>query len=187
MAEFILDFMMSYWTWGFIGFFVASILIVRNLAKNGVIFPVAVMIITAAVYGGLLGTRILSVLINNPQLFIYDLPQALAFWQGGLSWQGGIPAGMVAGLIVVKIARKPFWSCTRCFAPGLALAHAIGRIGCLCHGCCYGAPTTVPWAIYSKELGTLVHPAQIYSMTGELTAFAILQWVFNKNRIYENI
>ena len=180
MAEFILDFMMSYWTWGFIGFFVASILIVRNLAKNGVIFPVAVMIITAAVYGGLLGTRILSVLINNPRLFIYDLPQAIAFWQGGLSWQGGIPAGMVTGLIVVKIAKKPFWSCAGCFAPGLALGHAIGRIGCLCHGCCYGAPTTVPWAIYSKELGALVHPTQIYSMTGELTAFAILQWIFNK-------
>ncbi len=180
MAEFILDFIMSYWTWGFIGFFVASILIVHNLAKNGVIFPVAVMIITAAVYGGLLGTKILSVLINNPRLFIYDLPQALAFWQGGLAWQGGIPAGMAAGLIVVKIAGKPFWSCAGCFAPGLALAHAIGRIGCLCHGCCYGAPTTVPWAIYSKELGTLVHPTQIYSMIGELTAFVILQWVFNK-------
>jgi phosphatidylglycerol:prolipoprotein diacylglycerol transferase len=180
MAEFIFDFMMSYWSWGFIGFFVASILIVRNLAKNGIIFPVAIIIITAAVYGGLLGTRVLSVLINNPQLFIYNLPQALAFWQGGLAWQGGIPVGMVAGLIVVKIARKPFWSSAGCFAPGLALAHAIGRIGCLCHGCCYGAPTTVPWAIYSKELGTLVHPTQVYSIIGELAAFVILQWFVNK-------
>lgn len=180
MAEFIFDFMMSYWSWGFIAFFVASILIVRNLAKNGIIFPVAIMIITAAVYGGLLGTRVLGVLINNPQLFIYNFPKALAFWQGGLSWQGGIPLGMVAGLIVVKIAKKPFWSSAGCFAPGLALAHAVGRIGCLCHGCCYGAPTTVSWAIYSKELGTLVHPTQIYSMIGELAAFAILQWVFNK-------
>jgi len=180
VAEFIVNFIVNYWFWGFIGLLVASILIVRNLSKNGIIFPVAIMIITAAVYGGLLGTRVLSVLINNPRLFLYNFPQTLAFWQGGLSWQGGIPGGMVAGLIVVKIVRKPFWSSAGCFAPGLALAHAIGRIGCLCHGCCYGSPTMVPWAIYSKELGTLVHPTQVYSIVGELTAFAILQWVFNK-------
>jgi len=180
VAEFILNFIVNYWSWGFIGLLVASILIVRNLSKNGIIFPVAIMIITAAVYGGLLGTRVLSVLINNPRLFLYNFPQGLAFWEGGLSWQGGIPGGMVAGLIVVKIARKPFWSSAGCFAPGLALAHAIGRIGCLCHGCCYGSPTMVPWAIYSKELGTLVHPTQVYSILGELTAFVILQWVFNK-------
>jgi len=84
VAEFIVNFIVNYWFWGFIGLLVASILIVRNLSKNGIIFPVAIMIITAAVYGGLLGTRVLSVLINNPRLFLYNFPQTLAFWQGGL-------------------------------------------------------------------------------------------------------
>ena len=33
------------------------------------------------------------------------------------------------------------------FAPGIALGHVIGRLGCLFAGCCYGKPTSVSWAI----------------------------------------
>ena len=39
------------------------------------------------------------------------------------------------------------WTVTDVFAPGIALGHVIGRFGCLFAGCCFGRPTTVPWAI----------------------------------------
>ena len=33
------------------------------------------------------------------------------------------------------------------FAPGLALGHAFGRVGCFAAGCCFGRETHVPWAV----------------------------------------
>ena len=41
----------------------------------------------------------------------------------------------------------PLWTTTDVFAPGIALGHVVGRLGCLMAGCCFGRPTSVPWAI----------------------------------------
>ena len=43
--------------------------------------------------------------------------------------------------------RLPLWTTTDVFAPGIALGHVVGRLGCLMAGCCFGRPTSVPWAI----------------------------------------
>lgn len=179
MAESILNFAGAYWFWGSVGFIIGSILVVRNMLKNDCSFPVAVITITVGIYAGLFATRVLYVLIFYPRLFLDNLPLALAFWQQTGTWLG-VPFGALGCFIILKIAKKPFWTNMGCIAPGLALAHAICRIGCLCSGCCYGAPTSVPWAIYSKELNTMVHPTQIYSMIGELTCVVILQLLWRK-------
>ena len=39
----------------------------------------------------------------------------------------------------------PFWTTTDVFAPGIALGHVVGRMGCLFAGCCWGKPTDVAW------------------------------------------
>ena len=41
----------------------------------------------------------------------------------------------------------PVWVTCDVFAPGIALGHAIGRVGCLFAGCCFGRPTSLPWGI----------------------------------------
>jgi phosphatidylglycerol---prolipoprotein diacylglyceryl transferase len=70
------------------------------------------------------------------------------------------------------------------FAPGIALGHVIGRIGCVFAGCCFGRPTDVPWAItfhneYAQQnvgtpLGVPLHPTQLYEAGAELLILAIL-------------
>ncbi len=186
MTESILNIVTNYWFWGTFGFLIGSSLNVYNLINNGCSFPVGVITVTAGIYGGLFGSRILYILIFYPQLFSDNLPLALAFWQGTGTWLGGPLFCPIGVFIVLKIAQKPFWSNLGAFAPSLALSHAISRIGCLFSGCCYGAPTTVPWAIYSKHLDTMVHPTQIYSMVGEIFSFIILQklWQKSENRKY---
>ena len=53
-----------------------------------------------------------------------------------------------------------------CAAPGLAVGHAIGRVGCFLVGDDYGRPSSLPWAVAFPEglppTPVPVHPAQLY-------------------------
>jgi phosphatidylglycerol:prolipoprotein diacylglycerol transferase len=69
-------------------------------------------------------------------------------------------------------------------APGIALGHVTGRLGCLAAGCCYGKPTDVPWAIVFSNplaaanvgtpLGIPLHPTQLYEAGTELLILVCL-------------
>src|SRR5215212_5461435 len=67
-------------------------------------------------------------------------------------------------------------------SPGLAIGHAIGRIGCFLVGDDYGRPTTLPWAFaFPKGLPPTdvpVHPTQLY----EAIALAVLAAVLFRLR-----
>jgi len=56
----------------------------------------------------------------------------------GMVFYGGLLGSILFGYFYVKIMRLPFWEYADLFAPGMALCHAIGRIGCFLAGCCYG-------------------------------------------------
>lgn len=64
-------------------------------------------------------------------------------------------------------------------APSLALGIAIGRVGCLMNGCCFGQHCDLPWAItypVGSPLHALgaVHPTQVYSILANLTVMGLL-------------
>ena len=70
------------------------------------------------------------------------------------------------------------------FAPGIALGHVTGRLGCFAAGCCYGRPTDVPWGVIFTDplaaanvgtpLGIRLHPTQLYEAGAELLILAFL-------------
>ncbi len=78
------------------------------------------------------------------------------------------------------------------FAPGLALGHAFGRVGCFAAGCCWGKPTHVPWAvtfhnplaneIVGTPLGVPLHPTQLYEMVVELANCLFLVWLLRRKK-----
>ena len=78
----------------------------------------------------------------------------------------------------------PFWTTCDVFAPGIALGHVTGRLGCFAAGCCYGKPTNVPWAIIftnplaaanvGTPLGIPLHPTQLYEAGAELLILIVL-------------
>jgi len=184
MLEFVVKWADDYYVLGYFGLAVGVIWSTVCLQKNGIRFPMALIITTAGTYAAGLGTRILFVLEQNPELFLTDPGRAFAFWAGGLSWLGGLIPLTITGFVMLKLFRKPIWSNLGCNAPGLALSHVVARIACLASGCCYGAPTNVPWAIYSEKLGANVHPTQVYSMLGEFGSFVILQTLWMKKPEY---
>jgi phosphatidylglycerol:prolipoprotein diacylglycerol transferase len=58
------------------------------------------------------------------------------------------------------------------FAVAVPLGQAVGRLGCLLEGCCYGAPTDGPVAIWLH--GAWRHPVQLYEAGADVLAAGLL-------------
>jgi phosphatidylglycerol---prolipoprotein diacylglyceryl transferase len=82
-------------------------------------------------------------------MYMYGVPltQFLRLWDGGLvfygSFVGGIIGFLAARYFVIRKYQVSGWKVVDIVAPFVALGLALGRIGCLLNGCCYGnvAPT----------------------------------------------
>src|SRR6185436_16202432 len=100
------------------------------------------------VLAGILGARIFYVATHWNE-YADDLLSILKIWQGGLTFYGGF-IGAVLGFCLWNRS-KPFtagWKTVADWiAPSLAFGHALGRLGCLAAGCCYGKVTALPWAV----------------------------------------
>ena len=110
---------------------------------------------------------------------------------GGVFY-GGLIAAVSVALWYLWRHRMPVWQVTDAFAPGIALGHVIGRVGCLFAGCCFGRPTSVPWAItfhneYAAQnvgtpLNVPLHPTQLYEAGAELIVLVFLLATERKGR-----
>jgi phosphatidylglycerol---prolipoprotein diacylglyceryl transferase len=67
--------------------------------------------------------------------------------KGGLVVYGSLIGGL-AGFVVFILKKKlPLWATLDLVAPGMLLGLALGRIGCLMNGCCFGGECELPWAV----------------------------------------
>ena len=63
-------------------------------------------------------------------------------------------------------------------------AHGFGRLGCLCAGCCYGAPTDAWFGITMQHLGHKVIPTQLFEAVFLFILCALLIFLFLKRNPY---
>ena len=107
---------------------------------------------------------------------------------------GGLIVAVVVAMWYMWRHRMPIWSVSDAFAPGIALGHVIGRLGCFFAGCCFGRETTVPWAvtfhseyagrIVGTPLGTPLHPTQLYEAGAELLILGVLLVLERRGRSF---
>ena len=105
---------------------------------------------------------------------------------------GGLIVAVTVALWYIRRVGLPLWTTCDVFAPGIALGHVIGRFGCFFAGCCYGKPTTVPWAITFTDpfaaanvgtpLNVPLHPTQLYEAGAELLILVLLLATERKGR-----
>ncbi|MGD0382982.1 MAG: prolipoprotein diacylglyceryl transferase family protein [Thermoguttaceae bacterium] len=72
---------------------------------------------------------------------------ALNIAQGGLVVYGAFFGSVLGLFIMANKLRLPILALADLFAPGMMLGLAIGRVGCLMNGCCYGGVCHLPWAV----------------------------------------
>ncbi len=141
------------------------------------------VIYLGSIFAGVIGARVLNVLIFLPEIMRGE-ESVRGLLMGGGTWLPGVIAGT---LVLVLLSRKhglKLGVVTNVFFVGIPLVHAIGRIGCLLGGCCYGGPTDVPWAITYEDplayqhngtpVGTAVHPTPLYEVAAEMFNFVIV-------------
>jgi phosphatidylglycerol:prolipoprotein diacylglycerol transferase len=149
--------------------FIAGTWIAGRRAKSIGLDPAVIqdLVFPWILVGTLVGARVLYVVSYWRRDFA-DAPwyDALAIWKGGLVFYGGLAGATLAGLFRAIQKSLPIWDVADCIAPGLAIGHAFGRIGCFLNGCCYGTVCDVQWGVRypsgHETHGALVHPVQFY-------------------------
>lgn len=144
--------------------------------------------------GGIIGARVWHILTPPPSMvergitvwyYLTHPLDAIAIWNGGVGIPGAVIGGALALWIYARKRHINFLRWVDLIAPGLALAQAIGRWGNFINQEIYGAPTSLPWAIYIDEAHRLpeyrnvayYHPLFLYESLWNLANMAFLLWL----------
>jgi phosphatidylglycerol:prolipoprotein diacylglycerol transferase len=163
------------------------------------------------VLGVVIGGRLGYVFFYQPGYFLNHPWEALALWQGGMAFHGGL-MGVIGAMLLFSARRvhlgqpvmldeegnpvvkrrlsfsQRFWALADYVAPLVPLGLAFGRLGNFINGELWGRPTdptVIPWAMVFPQSGTELarHPSQIYQFLGEgLLLFAVLFVLSRKPR-----
>ena len=132
------------------------------------------------IISALIGAKLMLVIVD----FEHFLQDPFSFVRAGGVFYGGLILSVMVALWFIRHYGLPIWLTCDAFAPGIALGQAVGRIGCLMAGCCYGEPTNLPWAITfthplaAANVGTPLdvglHPTQLYESGAALLILGTL-------------
>jgi phosphatidylglycerol:prolipoprotein diacylglycerol transferase len=103
------------------------------------------------VVGGIIGARLFFVVQYWERLRGESLSETLgnlfSIDKGGLVVYGALLGAAAAFVVFCRRYRLPSLALGDLIAPSLALGLALGRIGCLLNGCCFGGPSEHAWAV----------------------------------------
>jgi phosphatidylglycerol:prolipoprotein diacylglycerol transferase len=143
------------------------------------VLDLGIYIIIAA----LVGAKLLLLVVDFEQ-FSRSTADFLSLARSGGIFYGGLILAVVVAFGYIARHRMPLWTTCDVFAPGIALGHVTGRLGCLAAGCCYGRPTDLPWGLtftnplaaanVGTPLGITLHPTQMYEAGAELLILGFL-------------
>jgi phosphatidylglycerol:prolipoprotein diacylglycerol transferase len=149
-----------------------------------------------SVLAGIVSAHIGSILLDLPYYW-RNPSEILGLWSGlfsstggirGLSFHAGLIGAIGVALIYCRRKRISFLAVADLCSPGLAIGYGITRIGCFLNGCCYGTPTSLPWAVrFQADSGSGVltppsHPTQLYAVAASVLIYFALVRVDARRR-----
>jgi len=163
-----------------LGFLISTIFILRDVARSDLKQSDVVDCLILVLVSGLIGGRLLYVLINAEYYARFPL-RILMFFEGGLAFQGALAGAVISGVIFTRIKKISFRKIADLIVPYIVLAQGIGRIGCFLNGCCYGKVIEYGGAVtFPGELVARM-PVQIYSCIILFAFFLILLKIRQKH------
>jgi prolipoprotein diacylglyceryl transferase len=148
------------------------------------------LLLRIAVWGvaaGIVGARAYHVITSWSEVPDPKWQGVFMVWKGGLGVWGGILLGTIVGAYICKRAGKSPWVLMDAAAPGLMLAHGIGRFGNWWNQELFGEPTDRPWGLeidpenrpFEYATSETFHPTFLYEFL-YVTAAAILLLVLDR-------
>jgi len=167
--------------------FVAAWFIIRRLARQRSLALDAEGLSDLLFYGILgviLGGRLGYVLFYNPGYYLKHPISALAVWEGGMSFHGGLLGVVVAAVLFCHRRRLPKLLTGDILVTAASIGLGLGRIGNFINGELWGRVTTVPWGMVFPGAGPDPrHPSQLYEAVLEgVVLFAVL-WFLHRRRV----
>lgn len=169
-----------------LGFLAGLSITVRLARRSGLDAEKVTNLAVYVALAGLIGAKLLMIAFDWPDIQIFSL----ATLQAAGVFQGGLILALLTAVFYIRHSKLPALPVFDAFAPGIAIGHAIGRLGCFAAGCCWGKECHLPWAVTFKNpdanaltgvpLGVPLHPAQLYESATEALLFAFLFWRYGK-------
>lgn len=180
----------------FLSFLTGAWVLARQLETRGLEGDIAWDALIWIAVGGIVGAKLYYNFLHFDALAADPLGELTN--RAGLVWYGGLIGGVLAYYAYVRRHRLPTARMFDATAPALALAYAVGRVGCFLVGDDYGLPTEQPWGVafpqgappstagYLRTVGAeipasvpdstvlAVHPTQLYEVALALVMFVIL-------------
>lgn len=175
-----------------LGLFVAARLARRSRLDGERITDLAVYVLIA----GLLGAKAALLIVEFPY-YSKNPGELFSILQSGGVFYGGLIGALPVAWWYARRHGLPGWQAADALAPAVVLGQAVGRLGCFAAGCCYGKPSSLPWAVTfqdayaARAVGTPVdvslHPVQLYESALALLIFFALLALFGRKRFHGQV
>ena len=168
-----------------LGFVSSYLLVMRQMKKGSFKFDRAAIddLFFYLILGLIIGARLGYVIFYNPGFYLRNPLQAVAIWNGGMSFHGGLIGTFIAGYIVMTKKKLGFFKTADLIIPTCPIGIGFGRLGNFINGELFGRPSTMPWAMVFPQGGNVSrHPSQLYEMFLEGIALFAILWIYKDHK-----
>ncbi len=134
--------------------------------------------------GVLIGSRLFLILFYDLSYYLSQPWKMIAFWEGGMSFHGGLVGIVVACYLFCRKKNLIFLRMADILSAPLMLALALGRIANFINGELWGTVSNAKWCVafpHASDGGTLCrHPYQLYDGVKRFVLFGWLLFLGRK-------
>ncbi len=175
-------------TLAFMSAFVCFRLVGDKLKMNVKVYNMCIISGLFTIGSGIGGAVLFQAFYDYLETGVFSLADA------GMTFYGGFICGVAAFLIVYFAVFaiwdkenkrfRSFFFISDVAAPCIALAHSIGRLGCVFAGCCHGRVTDAWYGIYTARLDAKTVPTALFESAVLLAIFGVLLWRVLRGKSY---